>query len=73
MSVPISGYSIGQQVIDILGLQDQSVQRITLDIPANDAVTLTIRRFIGKVKTMELVEIVEQYQLVDKNGESDGP
>jgi len=69
---PQSGREVGIEVVRILGLEGHGVQRVTLDICPEDVVTVTIRRFAGKLETMELFELIDRYRLVkDDNVEDD--
>ena len=63
---------ITSEVLKIFGLENQMVKRITINISANDIVTMNVVRYIEEEDFHEFIEILNKYHLVkDENDEKE--
>ena len=63
--LPITGLRVGKELLERLGLSGQGVRRITLDIPINDAVTITLEKFATQKETDAAFGAFADYQLME--------
>ena len=61
----ITGIDFGKQISKALGLEGKGVYDIQLNVPVDDAVTLTIKRYVQPEEAEVIMSVLEQYVLVE--------
>ena len=66
----ISGFTLGARLIEILGLKGQQVYNIEIKVAVDDAVRVTVEKFVTSEEAGEIVKVLSEYKLC--RAESEG-
>lgn len=59
----IKGMKIGKEVCEALGIPIEGIKDIEFRIPADDAVTVLITKYVSPESVTKVTEILKQYEL----------
>ena len=60
----VTGYQVGEKICEILGIEAKSYLHITIDIPANGAVTVNLKRYISEEELTKACHVIRGHELV---------
>lgn len=59
----ISGIDIGKEICEALGIPIKGIKNIDIHIPADDAVTVGITKYVSPESMKKITEVIKHYQL----------
>ena len=62
----VPGWKAGKEILERLGLPQENVKDITLRCTPAETVTLTVTRLVTQEETGNIIEVLEQYELHEK-------
>lgn len=62
----VEGWKAGKEILERLGLPKENVKDITLRCTPAETVTLTVTRFVTQEEVGDIITVLEQYDLHEK-------
>lgn len=62
----VISHSIGQELVEALGLEGQQVTEVTISFPLHGFVNLTVGFLATEAQAKGVIEIIKQYELHEK-------
>ena len=59
------GFGFGAEFLESLGVEDERVTDIHLDIPVDDKVTLTTKRYLQASDAEKIISLLRKYHVVE--------
>ena len=59
------GFGFGAEFLEALGVEDKRVTDIHLDIPVDDKVTLTTKRYLQASDAEKIISLFKKYHVVE--------
>lgn len=64
------GYGLGPKLLEVLGITNEEVKKLTLICPADGVVEVIVEKYVKEDQSNKIVTILEEYTICEKEEEN---